>query len=335
MKELAVYNLEFPAYANTLDIAGYKFKRIADYATAFAGLQHIIEVSGSEFPIKPNTGTHQKTATVGIPETEEKAILPWAKGSKFTKLQDILLFLSLFIGRNVFTLNPGEEKYPLRPDPRGHFWGGQFRLSAQSDIKWRHKTTGVLKSEEEMINTSVFDYNRVDLGLEKTICALLDTINSKSWHEKYGTGYFIFTFRQIVKQENIEQAFLLSWTLWEHFFTLHQRHWLDDKSIEQINGDKKIAFILYHYFRQDINDFARGRIKRLTKARNRLVHFGPIPENVDLNEIEMFIRLTEQLMAIVLGLEPSNALNSFDHLQNFLKGKNQDNLPICPKEKIY
>ena len=47
------------------------------------------------------------------------------------------------------------------------------------------------------------------------------------------------------------------------------------------------------------------------------LHFGPIPDNVDLEEMKMFIRLTEQLMAIVLGLEPSNALNSFDHLQNF------------------
>lgn len=321
MKELAVYNLEFPAYINTLDIAGYKFKRIADYATAFAGLQHIIEVSGSEFPIKPNTGTHQKTATVEIPETEEETILPWVKGSNFTKLQDILLFLTLFTGRNVFTLNPGEEKYPLRPDPRGHFWGGQFRLSIQHDVKWKHKTTGELKSEEEMRDVPVFDYNRLDLGLGKTICALLENINSKKWRKKYGTGYFIFTFRQIVKQENIEQAFLSSWTLWEHFFTLHHRYWLDDNSIRQINGDKKIAFILYYYFGQEISDFARGRIKRLSKTRNRLVHFGPIPENVDLKEIEMFIRLTEQLMAIVLGLEPSNVLNSFDHLQNFLKGE--------------
>ncbi len=321
MKELAVYNLEFPAYVNTLDIAGYKFKRITDYAIAFAGLQHIIEVQGSEFLIKPNTGTHQKTATVEIPETEEKAILPWIKGNKFTKLQDILLFLTLFIGRNVFTLNSEEEKYPLRPDSRCHSWGGQFRLSVQHDIKWRDKTTGELKSEEEMMNISVFGYNLLDLGLEKTICTLLNDINSKGWRKKYGAGHFIFTFRQIVKQENIEQAFLLSWTLWEHFFTLHHRYWLDDNSIRQINSDKKIAFVLYYYFRQEISDFAHGRIKRLSKARNKLIHFGPIPENVDLKEIEMFIRLTEQLMAIVLGLEPSNALNSFDHLQNFLKGK--------------
>jgi len=321
MKELSVYNLEFPAYADILEITGYKFKRITDYMTAFAGLQHIIDVSGGEFPIRPVTGTHQKTAIAEVPEIEEGAILPWASKSKVTKLQDILLFLTLFTGRNVFALKPNEEKYPLRPDPRGHFWGGQFRLSEIRDVKWRHKQTRELKTEEEMKGTPTFDYDYLDMGLEKTIHLVLETISSKDWRAKYGTGYFIFTFRQIVKQENIEQAFLLSWTLWEHFFTLHYRYWLDDKSIGQINSDKKIAFILHYYFGQEINDFARGRIRRLSKARNRLVHFGPIPENVSFGEIEMFIRLTEQLMAIVFGLDPSNALNSFDRLQSFLKGK--------------
>src|SRR3989344_8729165 len=139
MKELLVYNLEFPAYINTLDIAGYKFKRITDYATAFAGLQHTSEVSGSEFPIKPITGTHQQTAIVEVPDNEQKAILPWQHGANFTVLQDILLFLSLFTNRNVFALNPGEEKYPLRPDPRMHFWGGQFRLSMVRAFEWYHK----------------------------------------------------------------------------------------------------------------------------------------------------------------------------------------------------
>lgn len=321
MKELSVYNLEFPAYIDTLDIAGYKFKRIDDYATAFADLQHTIEVFGSEFPIKPNTGTHQKTAIVEIPEQEEKAILPWTKEGKFTKLQDILLLLSLFTGRNVFTLNQEEEKYPLRPDPRGHFWGGQLRLSVQRDVKWRHKTTGEFKSEEEMKGVPVFDYDYLDLGLEKTICFILETLQSKTWRDEYGTGYFIFTFRQAVREYDIEPAFLLCWTVWEHLFTVHNRHWLDDASIEQTSGDKKIAFILHRYLRIEINAAARTEIRRITKARNRLIHFGPIPDNVDLEEMTMFIRLTEQLMAIALNLEPSNALNSFDHLEKFLQGK--------------
>src|SRR3990167_3927920 len=129
MKELPVYNLEFPEYVMEFNIGSYRFKRTANYEEAFAGLQHVVEVSGGEFPQKLNTGTHQQTATVEIPQKEEVAILPWIRGSKFKKLQDVLLMLTLFTGRNVFHLNPGQEKYPLRPDPRGHFYGGQFRLS--------------------------------------------------------------------------------------------------------------------------------------------------------------------------------------------------------------
>jgi len=321
MRKLLIFNLEFPVYINVLDIAGYRFRRVTDYANAFSGLQHTIEVFGSEFPIKPTTGTHQQTATVEIPDREDSAILPWAKESRFTKFQDILLFLTLFTGRNVFALRPGEEKYPLRPDSRCHFWGGQFRLSRQRDVKWRHKTTGEFKTDEEMKSLPVFDYDYLDMGLEKTICLVLQTLQSKNWRKEYGSGYFIFTFRQAVREYDIEPAFLLCWTIWEHLFTLHNRHWLDDASIEQTSGDKKIAFILHRYLLVEINNVARAEIKRITKARNRLIHFGPIPDNVDLEEMQMFIRLTEQLMAIVLGLEPSNALNSFDHLQNFLKGK--------------
>lgn len=325
MKELSVYNLKFPAYIHELNIADYKFKRGADYEKAFAGLQHIIEVSGSEFPEKPNTGTHQQTALVEIPGKEGPAILPWAEESNFTKLQDILLFLTLFIGRNVFVLNPGEEQYPLRPDPRGHFWGGQFRLSIRRDVKWRHRETGEFRSDKEMKTQPVSDYNYLDFGLEQTINEVMNTITTQKWLEEYGSGYFIFIFRQAMKQDDTEPAFLLCWTIWEHLFTLHNRQWLDDVSIDQTSGYNKIAFILNKYLLVKIDNAAKIEIKRIAKARNRLVHFGEIPDDVDLDEMVMFIRLTEQIMAIVLGLQPSNAFNSVEQLQDFLKIKKSRN----------
>lgn len=321
MKKLSVYNLQFPHYIHELNISGYKFKRVDDYEKAFAGLQHRIDAMGGEFPIKPNTGTHQKTATVEIPEKEDQAILPWIKDSDFTKLQDVLLFLTLFTGRNVFALNPEEEKYPLKPDPREHPWGGQFHLSAHSVVKWRHKETGKLYPEAAMKGRQVFDYDHLDLGLEQTINEVLETIVSKKWREEYGSGYFIFTFRQAMRQEDTEPAFLLCWTIWEHLFTLHNKHWLDEISIQQISGDKKIAFILNRYLLIKIDSSARAEVKRITRARNRLVHYGEIPDNVDLDEMIMFIRLTEQIMAIVLGLQPSNAFNSIEHLHKLLKIK--------------
>jgi len=318
MTELLVYNLEFPAYVNEINIRGYKFKRIPGYAEAFAGLQHTIQVIGDEFPINLNTGSHQHTATVGLPEEEEACILDWEKESKFTQLQDVLLFLSLFIGRNVFALNSGEEKFPLKPDPRNHFWGGQFRLSAHRNPKWTNQETGEIRSEEDMSGMPIFNWNHFDDGLEKTINEILNKIASKEWQAEYDTGHFIFTFRQATRQSDIEPAFLLCWTIWEHLFTLHNRKWLDDVGLEQTNGERKIAFILYKYFGKIIDEFARNNIKRLVKARNRLIHFGARSEHLDIKEMQMFIRLTEQIMSLVLGLQPSNALNSLDSLESFL-----------------
>jgi len=323
MIELSVYNLVFPDHIHILKIAGYKFRRIENYPEAFARLQQTINVSGGEFPIIPNTGSHQITALVEIPDTEERAILPWIS-SNFTKLQDVLLLLSLFTRRNVFALKKDEEAKPLFPDPRQHFRGGQFRLSKLEDSKYKHKETGELKSLEEMKNIPVFDYNLIDLGFEKTINELLNTIASNEWRKDYGNGYFIFTFRQALKQEDIEPAFLLCWTIWEHLFALHNRQWLDQKSIEKTSGDKKIAFILNKYLLIDFDGSARTEVRRITTARNSLVHFGTIPDSVDYDEMRMFMSLTEQIMAIILRLKPSNAFNTIERLKSFLSGQRGD-----------
>lgn len=318
--ELSVYNLQFPDYIHSLNIGGYKFRRIKDYEKAFYGLQHRIESYGSEFPIKPNTGTHQLTAIVDLPEKEKPPILEWVASQKFTHLQDVLLFLSLFTGRNVFALNKKDQSYPLRPDPRGHFWGGQFRLSKYTDAKWRHKETGNLLEDAEMENKPVYDYERLGLGLERTVNVVLDTIASRAWQTEYKTGYFIFIFRQAMRQEDIEPAFLLCWTIWEHLFTLHNPQ-LKDAEIVKTSGADKISFILAKYLLIKLNTAAKEEIKRIARARNRIIHFGMIPQNVDIAEMTMFIRLTEQIMAIILNLEPSNAFNSFERLQEFLKGR--------------
>ncbi len=323
MNKLSIYNLEFPSYVNEIDVAGYKFKRIADYEKSFAGLQHIIDAYGDEFERKNNTGTHQKTAEVEIPKKENPPILPW--GYKAKRLDDVLLFLTLFTGRNVFALKPGEEKHAITQDPRMHRNGGEFRLSTLEYTRWRNKKTGELLSEQEMTKISKgrpmlqFDYDLISLRLEKTVNQVLATISSAGWKKEYGEGYFIFLFRQAMRQEDIEPAFLLCWTIWEHLFTLHNQSWLDDASIEQTSGDKKISFILNKYLLVKIDGPARKEIQRITKARNRLVHFGKIPNNVDLEEMRMFIRLTEQIMAITLKLKPSNVFNSFEQLNKFLK----------------
>ena len=86
-----------------------------------------------------------------------------------------------------------------------------------------------------------------------------------------------------------------------------------------MSGDKKIAFILNKYFLKNIDDNARKNIQKINKTRNRLIHFGKKTEQVDYKEMKMFIRLTEQLIAIIFELSPSNIFNSFEMLDIFLK----------------
>ena len=317
-REIKIYNLEFPPYINELNIGGYKFKRIPSYKEAFNGLMHLVNSTGSEFNTKAQTGFHQITSIVEIPEEERECVLLW--GSKLTQLDDILFLLTLFTERNVFKKErSSDEDIVLFQDHRMHHYGGQLILSIKYESKWKNKETGELKSENEMKNVPIFDYNQINVGFEKSINKVLQTIASKEWQEEYEGGYFLFLFRSAIQRQITETSFLLCWTIWEHIFAIKNRKWLDDKAIEQMSGDKKISFIFNKFFLKNIDDTARKNIQRINKNRNRLVHFGKKTERVDISEMQMFIRLTEQLIAIILGLVPSNVFNSGERLNDFLK----------------
>ena len=73
-----IYNLEFPHYVHELNIGGYTFRRVANYSEAFGKMQHLVNSSGSEHKTVVQTGSHQITATVEIPTTEQQAVLLWA-----------------------------------------------------------------------------------------------------------------------------------------------------------------------------------------------------------------------------------------------------------------
>ena len=148
----------------------------------------------------------------------------------------------------------------------------------------------------------------------------MDTISSQKWQKEYEGGYFLFLYRSSIKRHIVETSFILCWTIWEHVFSIKNRNWLDETAIRQMSGDKKISFILNKYFLKNIDKVAKENIKRINGTRNRLIHFGKMKKS-DIDEMIMFIRLTEQLMAIVLGLEPSNVFNSFEDLESFLTKK--------------
>lgn len=241
---------------------------------------------------------------------------------KLTQIDDILFLLTIFDDRNVFKKDwEDSENIAIISDHRIHQYGGQLACSIQYESRWKDINTGELKTEAEMKDIPVFDYHQINIGFENTINKVLDLISSKKWQDKYEGGYFLFLFKSAIQRQIIETAFISCWTIWEHIFAIKNRKWLDNTAIEQMSGDKKIAFILNEYFLKNIDDTARKNIQKINKTRNRLIHFGKKTEQIDYKEMEMFIRLTEQLIAIILELSPSNIFNSFEALDNFLSGK--------------
>ncbi len=316
--KLEIFNLEFPPYVEELKIGDYVFERIENYKQAFDGMMCLVNSSGSEFSTKIKEGSHQITAVVNLPVKEKKSVLLWGD-KNMTQLDDILFLLTIFDDRNVFKKNwKDSNNIAIVSDHRIHQYGGQLACSIKYESRWKHATTGKLKTEEEMKGIPIFDYHQINIGFEKTINQVLELISSKQWQEEYEGGYFLFLFRSAIQRQILESSFISCWTIWEHIFAIKNRKWLDDKAIVQMSGDKKIAFILNHYFLKKIDNNARKEIQRINGTRNRLVHFGIKTEQVDFKEMEMFVRLTEQLMAIILGLSPSNIFNSFERLEGFL-----------------
>ena len=87
-----------------------------------------------------------------------------------------------------------------------------------------------------------------------------------------------------------------------------------------MNSLEKISFILIEYNLQDnVNDITRSNIKKLSKIRNRLIHYGKFPvENNVKEDALLFIHLTEIILAKILELTPSNLFNTTDKLKHYL-----------------
>ncbi len=321
MKETKeIYNLEFPSYIFELNIAGYIFRRIENYKDQFLKLQHFVDVSGSEFRILPTTGTHAITATVEY-ESDSLPALEWGHENP-TQLDDIILLLDLFTGRSVFYKNWDEDvEPPILRDSRLSQWGAQLRLSSKRDTAYINIDTREFVDQDNFLQMKFperSNHHPCDVGFEKTINSVLALVSSNDWQTIHQKGYFLFLYKNAVKRQTIEYAFLEHWTIWEHLFALHNNQ-LSEKELETTDATVKIAFILEKYFQISISDTARKEVIRIKKARHALSHFGKIPSSVEIKEMELFIRLTEQVIAAILGLTPSNTFNSREGLDKFLK----------------
>lgn len=126
----------------------------------------------------------------------------------------------------------------------------------------------------------------------------------------------------------LESSYTQCWTIWEHLFSILNNSWLSDDQIQKISAAEKISFILVRYaLAGEIDNGSRNKIRTLVNIRNRLIHFGKFPEHGSVYEdAVLFIRLTEFVIAKILGLSPANLFNTVENLEKFLgKIKDTDN----------
>ena len=68
-----------------------------------------------------------------------------------------------------------------------------------------------------------------------------------------------------------------------------------------------------------LNSKGRENVRLLVNARNRLVHFGKMSDKIKIPEMKTFIQATDQVVAVILGLKPNNALNSKEYMGKIIE----------------
>lgn len=298
--KIEIYNLRFPDNVNELNVGGYCFTRASDYA------DKVKELAGSfdSGDFYTSNGSHQITALMTPLEgrEENEPVLPWNNLEEPKEYFDVLLTLSLLTGLNIFakTWNDTEGKRQIIEDPRQH--RGNFSRLVLPIGKVRNNKTGEVISDVEMNGLSSFEWFRFDQGLEIAANKVLNTLRNESWQKKYSNGAFLFIFSQSQRRQRTESAFILSWSIWEHIFSLHHSLTMTPEEISRVGGKRKYKFIKKEYFSDNNSEEESEKIKDI---RNRLFHFGFFPKDVDENQgayIDNFFRDTEELVVKILKI---------------------------------
>jgi len=301
-----------------MTIFEYRFTRVDDYQDRIVSLQHLI-TSSSEFEIHANTGKHAITAYVEIPEREKEAALAWAYTSE-TALSDILLLLSILTRRDVFAVDNAID------DDTGKAIIADSRLYPSGGV------LGASIAYDRQLIDPTDPLSSYDIGFEKCLNQIYELIRTQEWKQKYQRGYTLFLAQQAFRSRSPDIGFILCWIIWEHLFAILNREWLPEDRLRRIHSSDKVAFLFVESeIKDNITQENRKQIENWIKIRNRLVHFGRFPEVEPKNsakhsseydsvydDVISFIRFTEFIVAKILKLSPSYALNT-KKMDDFLR----------------
>ncbi|MBN2258839.1 MAG: hypothetical protein JW704_13665 [Anaerolineaceae bacterium] len=300
-----VYNLEFPSRCTDFCVSNYKFTRVPEYVERVQSLQHLATVH-SEFKKIIHTGIHAITAKVVIPQKENKPVIK-SRNNDATELDDLMLLLSIFTLRDVFSSNepvmPG--KAAITADPRVYNFG------IRSAIR----------------NERVRDENgnECNVGLQRGLESVVRLIRSTSWQKEYEKGRFLILFQAACRPQILETSFLTCWTICEILFRLHNKLRLSDIQIRNMRSLEKIAYVLTKYeIKKSLDDKEKKGLLRFKNIRNTLVHAGRFIDDKAKKDAELFIRVTIKIIARILDLNAVDSYGAQDDFIERLRGKDVD-----------
>ncbi len=254
------------------------------------------------------TGGHSHTANVFVPDQVKSIVYPADPNA--SGLDDAVLLLRLFTGRDVFCvgLTAGESLRPVLFDSRIYPWGGILRCSLPR--------RGSHDAPRHLYHDRTF---QVELP------RIYERMQAPDWLSRYRNGRYLQLFLEAIRQRTVESAFTQCWTIWEHLFACLNDDWLSPSGNINLAAKEKIAFMLVKFaLREGLKDGEKKRLEELVGIRNRLIHYGQLPEKSTVyHDAEVFIHMTEFIVAKSLGIEPSNVFNTIERFEDFLQNKSK------------
>jgi hypothetical protein len=256
-------------------------------------------------------------AYVEIPPKQENSI--FRKGGKSSRkrkikfLEDILMIISICIGRNVVAkFYENRREFPLAPS--------------------KHC---------EMVSK---DSQQLETHLEFAI----SSVQKKDWQQKYDNGFHIRQFYNASDIFVTEPRFLADVTIWEYLYYCNNRS-KTYKTLKTVSLNTKINFLIKNYSLSNLSSIQEERLRIFSDIRNQLSHSGKLPiENPkspfqDLGwsgckrYMKLFRHLTQVLVLKTLGINAIDALEVFDvkaHFEELLQNGTVDHYEKMDKAGV-
>lgn len=231
-------------------------------------------------------------ARVSIPAKQKDSIFRmggrYSMHRRFKFLEDLLMFVSVCIGRNVV---------PKFCEKRI-----EFPLCSKKHCEIISKNSVELKTHLKTVITEIF---------------------KSEWQEKYDNGFHVRAFYNASSIFFTEPRFLEDVTIWEYLYYCNNRGVSYD-TLTRISLNTKINYLVNECLISGVASIPDERLRIFSDIRNQLSHSGKLPienprspfQHLDWDGCKeymiLFKRLTQVLVLKTVGLDIFDQLGLFD-----------------------